>query len=95
MLGSFNETKIAFSTNGAGKLDLHMHKNEVDSLVAQSLKNPPAMWETWVPSLSWEDPLEKSMATHSSILAWRIPMDREARWDAVHWIEKSWTRLRD
>ena len=69
MLGSFNENKIAFSTNGVGKLDLHMQKNEVDSLVAQSVKNPPAMWELWVPSLGWEDPLEENMATHSSILA--------------------------
>ena len=43
------------------------------SLVAQLVKNPPAMWETWVPSLGWEDPLEKGKATHSSILAWRIP----------------------
>ena len=43
------------------------------SLVAQLVKNPPAMWETWVQSLSWEDPLEKVKATHSSILAWRIP----------------------
>ena len=39
------------------------------SLVAQLVKNPPAMWETWVRSLGWEDPLEKGMATHSSILA--------------------------
>ena len=43
------------------------------SLVAQLVKNPPAMWETWVRSLGWEDPLEKGRATHSSILAWRIP----------------------
>ena len=43
------------------------------SLVAQLVKNPPAMWETWVRSLDWEDPLEKGMATHSSILAWIIP----------------------
>ena len=42
------------------------------SLVAQQVKNPPAMLETWVPSLGWEDPLEKGKATHSSILAWRI-----------------------
>ena len=42
-------------------------------LVAQLVKNPPAMWETWVPSLGWEDPLEKGMTTHSSILAWKIP----------------------
>ena len=43
------------------------------SLVVQLVKNPPAMWETWVRSLGWEDPLEKGKATHSSILAWRIP----------------------
>ena len=43
------------------------------SLVAQLIKNPPAMWETWVRSLGWEDPLKKGKATHSSILAWRIP----------------------
>ena len=43
------------------------------SLVVQLVKNPPAMWETWVQSLGWEDPLEKGKATHSSILAWRIP----------------------
>ena len=42
-------------------------------LVAQLIKNPPAMWETWVQSLCWEDPLENVKATHSSILAWRIP----------------------
>ena len=42
------------------------------SLVAQLVKNPPAMWETWVLSLGWEDSLEKGKATHSSILAWRI-----------------------
>ena len=43
------------------------------SLVAQLVKNPPAMWETWVRSLGWEDPLEKGTFTHSSVLAWRIP----------------------
>ena len=47
-------------------------------LVAQMVKNLPAMRETWVRSLGWEDPLEKGTATHSSILAWRIPMDRGA-----------------
>ena len=47
------------------------------SLVAQTLKNPAAMWETWVQSLSWEDPLEEGMATHSSILAWKIPQTEE------------------
>ena len=48
------------------------------SLVAQMVKNLPAMQETWVPSLGWEDPLEEGMATHSSVLAWRIPMDKGA-----------------
>ena len=43
------------------------------SLVAQPVKNPPAMWETWFRSLGWEDPLVKGKAVHSSILAWRIP----------------------
>ena len=43
------------------------------SLAAQLIKNPPAMREAWVRSLGWEDPLEKGTATHSSILAWRIP----------------------
>ena len=50
------------------------------SLVVQMVKNLPAMWKTWVRSLGWEDPLEKGMATHSSILAWRIPVDRGAWW---------------
>ena len=48
------------------------------SLVAQLVKNPPAMWETWVRSLGWEDPLEKGTAAHSSILAWRIPWTGES-----------------
>ena len=45
--------------------------------MAQTVKNPPAMQETWVQSLGWEDALEKDMATHSSILAWRIPWTEE------------------
>ena len=47
-------------------------------------KNPPAMRKTWVRSLDWEDPLEEGMATHSSVLAWRIPVDRGAWRAAVH-----------
>ena len=54
------------------------------SLVAQLVKNLPAMWETWVRPLDWEDPLEKGKATHSSMLAWRIPMDRGAWRATVH-----------
>ena len=45
--------------------------------MAQTVKNPPALRETWVPSLGQEDPLEKGMATHSSILAWRMPWAEE------------------
>ena len=48
------------------------------TLVAQVVKNLPAMRETWVQSLGWEDPLEESMATHFIIFAWRIPMDKRA-----------------
>ena len=53
-------------------------------MVAQTVKNPPAMWEAWIRSLGWEDPLEEGMATHSSVLAWRSPMDRGAWRTAVH-----------
>jgi len=56
--------------------------------VAQTVKHPPAMQETWLQSLSWEDPLEEGMATHSRILAWRIPMDRGAWRAAVHGVGK-------
>ena len=52
---------------------------QTHSTVAQLVKNPPAMWETWVRSLGWEDPLEKGKATHSSILAWRIPWTKSIR----------------
>ena len=61
------------------------------SLVAQTVKNPPAVWETWVQSLGREVPLEEGMATHSSILAWRIPKDRGAEQAAVHGVSKSQT----
>ena len=64
-------------------------------LVFQMVKNLPAMWETWVRSLGWEDPLEEGMATHSSTLAWRIPMDRGAWWATVHGVAKSRTQLSD
>ena len=50
------------------------------SLVAQTVKNPSTMQETWVRSQGWEDPLEEGMATHSSILAWRIPVVEEPGW---------------
>ena len=53
------------------------------------VKNPPAMRETWVRSLGWEDLLEEGMATHFSILAWRIPMDKGAWWATVHGVSES------
>ena len=62
-------------------------------MVAQMVKNPPAMQETWVCSLDWEDLLEECMATHSSNLAWRIPMDRGAWQATVHVINKPSDRV--
>ena len=61
------------------------------SLVAQMVKNPPAMRETWVQFLGWEDPLEEGMATYSSVLTWRIPMDTGGSWTAVRRVAKSWS----
>ena len=55
------------------------------------VKNLPAMWETWVRSLGWEDPLEEGMATHFRILAWRIPMDRGPWRTTVHGVPDSQT----
>ena len=59
--------------------------------MVQAVKNPSTMQETWVQSLGWEDPLEEGIATHSSILAWRIPMDRGAWRAIVHGVTKSRT----
>jgi hypothetical protein len=64
------------------------------SQVAQMVKNLPAVQEMWVQPLDREDPLEKEMATHSSILL-ENPMDREAWRAAVHGVTKSWTQLSD
>ena len=65
------------------------------SLIVQLEKNLPAMWEAWVRSLSWEDPLEKEMATHSSILAWKTPRTEEPDSIQTMGSQKSRTRLRD
>ena len=65
------------------------------SMVVQTVKNTPAMRETWVRFLGWEDPLEKEMATYSSIFAWRIPMDRGAWQATVHGVAKTRTQLSD
>ena len=60
--------------------------------MAQTGQIPPAMQETWAPSLGQEDPLEEGMATHSSILAWEMP--HRAAWQApIYKVTKSWTRL--
>ena len=61
--------------------------------MAQMIKNPPAMQESWIRSLDWEDPLEEGMAIHSSILAWRISMERGAWRATVHGITESQIQL--
>ena len=71
---------------------MYIHNFVWASLVAQ---NPPAMRETWVPSLGGEYPLEEGMVIHSSILAWRIPMDRGGWRATIHGVTKSWTQLSD
>ena len=63
--------------------------------MAQTVKNPTRMQETWVQSLGWGDPLEKEMAIHTSILAWRIPVDRGPWQAVVHGIANSRTGLSD
>ena len=65
------------------------------SLVAQMVNNLPTIQETWFRSLGWEDPLEDGMTTHSSILAWRIPMKRGAWQATVRGVAKSQTLLRN
>ena len=81
-----------FSSSFIEIIDIALCKFKVSaSLVAQMVKNSLAMQDTWVRSLGWEDPLEEGMATHSSILAWGIPMDRGPWWATVHGVSKSWT----
>ena len=65
----------------------------LQSNFVQVVKNLPAMQETWVWSLGWEDTLEDGMATHSSIPAWRTPMDRGAWWTTFHGVSKNETQL--
>ena len=64
-------------------------------LVAKMVKNLPTMWETWVQFLVWEDALKEGMATHSSDLPWRIPMDRGAWQATVYGVTKGQPRLSD
>ena len=65
------------------------HPIDKHPLVAQLVRSPPAIRETWLWSLGWENPLEEGMATHSSILTWRIPMDRGAWWVTVPGVGES------
>ena len=80
-------SSIPGSGRSAGEGIGHQPQYSWASFLAQLVKNPSAMWETRVRSLGWEDPLEKGMATHSSILSWRIP------WTIVHGVTKSQTQL--
>ena len=61
--------------------------------MVQMVKNPPTMWETWILSLGQKDPLEKALATHSNILAWRIPWTEELGGLQSMGVTKSWTGL--
>ena len=81
--------RIYILLGGGGSTDTDIYIYVWGSLVAQLVRNLPAMRETWVRSLGWEDPLEKGKATYSSILAWRIP------WTTVHGFAESDTRLSD
>ena len=74
-----------------GRTDVEAETPILAGFLSGSVKSPPAMQETWVQSLGWEDHLEKGIATYSSILAWRIPMDRGAWQAVVHGVAKNWT----
>ena len=86
---------ISWSGSSPGKGISNLLQYSWASLVAQIVKNLPAMWETWAQTLGWEDLLGKGLVTHSSILAWRILMDRGAWWATVHGVAKNWTLLSD
>ena len=71
LAGRFFTTSAIWKAQKYHYYTLSLHSRA--SLVAQLVRNLPVMWETWIQSLGWDDPLEKGKATHSSILAWRIP----------------------
>ena len=75
---AWDPSSIPGSGRSAGEEIGHPLQHSWASLVAQLVKNPPAMWKTWVWSLGWEDTLEKGKVSHSSILAWRIPWTVQA-----------------
>ena len=84
-ISEFNNSKVNVLQCGEHKTSLLMFWG---FLVVQMVKNLPAMRETWTQSLDGEDPLEEGMETPSSILAWRIPMDKVVWWATVHAIAK-------
>ena len=79
----------------AEEMEIKLPVGSQASLVAQMVKSQFAMWETRVRSLGWEDPLKEGMATHSSILAWKIPMDKGAWRATIHQVAKNQTQLSD
>ena len=93
-----NKVMVSASWSLLFNIYVHTHAHThtcmcMASLVAQKVKNLPAMRETWVRSLGQEDPLEKGMVTHSSFLAWKNPIDRGAWQTTVHGVTKSGTWL--
>ena len=76
-LGPFTQVQLAMPLPQGDITASYLSHYIWASLVAQTVKNLPTMWETWVRSLGWEDPLGEEMATHSSTLAWRIPWTEE------------------
>ena len=94
MLGHFSPVQLcAMLWTAAFQTPLSISNKPYGAyLVAQMVKNLPAMWETQVQCLGQEGPLEKGMATHSSVLAWRIHMDRGVWQPTVHGVAKSQTQ---
>ena len=88
MLSFIRNSTVFFQ---GGCIILHAPNHILDFPGGSMVKNPPAMQENWVRSLGQEDPLEMEMATYSSILAWRIPVDRGALQATVHGVSKSQT----
>ena len=81
------------NSNNSESVFFFFFNQSITGLVVKRIHLP--MWETWVQSLSWEDPLEKEMAAHSSILAWKIPWTEKPSKAAVHGAAKSRTQLSD
>ena len=92
-VGFLEHSVVLFLTSGGNTILFSIVGDKWGPLVAQLVKNLPAMQKTPVQFLGWEDPLEASMTTHSSILAWKIPMDRGAWQAIVHGAAKGQTQL--